>query len=104
MIVPGRAYLRNLPQLTGCPSLSAIAVPTTLADAPIGVALPPISVPKANVHDNVGRLNEVVWARLLITGTIVAAKGILSTIAEAKADSHNMIGIIKMALPPDISP
>jgi hypothetical protein len=94
----------NLPQLTGYPSLSAIAVPTTLADAPIGVPLPPISVPKAKAQANGGKLNPVVFARLLITGTIVAAKGILSIMAEAKADSQRMIDIIKMALPPDISP
>ena len=32
-----------------------MAVPTTLAEAPIGVALPPISVPRAKVQANVGR-------------------------------------------------
>ena len=30
--------------------MDATAIPTTLADAPIGVALPPISVPSASVH------------------------------------------------------
>ena len=64
IIIPGSAYLKNLPQLMGYPSLSAMAVPTTLADAPIGVALPPISVPNASVHDSVGKLRFAVWDRL----------------------------------------
>jgi len=59
----------------------------------MGVALPPMSVPKAKVQLNVGKAKPCVCDRLAITGTMVAAKGILSTMAEAKADSHNIRGI-----------
>jgi len=56
IVVAGIAYFIYFPQLMGCPSLSAIAVPTTLAEAPIGVALPPISVPNASVQLSASRL------------------------------------------------
>lgn len=36
--------------VTGCPSFAATDVPTTFAEAPIGVALPPISVPIESDH------------------------------------------------------
>ena len=43
--VAGAAYLQYFPQPITWPSLAATEMPTTLADAPMGVALPPISVP-----------------------------------------------------------
>ena len=53
MIVAGTSSLQYLPQLTGCPALADDASPTTFAEAPIGVALPPISVPIASDHASV---------------------------------------------------
>ena len=43
--VAGTQYLQYLPQLMGWPLLADTDVATTLADAPMGVALPPRSVP-----------------------------------------------------------
>ena len=63
-------------------------IPTTFAEAPIGVALPPISVPMARDQAKTGRAIPETADRLLITGIIVAAKGILSTKALAIPDIH----------------
>ena len=52
IIVAGTITLQYRPHLIICPFFAAVAMPTTLADAPIGVALPPISVPIANAHAN----------------------------------------------------
>ena len=58
-------------------------VPATLAEAPMGVALPPMSVPMERVQARVFRSAPMVADREVITGTMVAAKGMLSTKAEA---------------------
>ena len=55
MIVAGAQYLQYFPHPMGYPSLEATEIPTTFADAPMGVALPPISVPMESVHASVGR-------------------------------------------------
>ena len=44
-MVAGPEILQYLAQLIGCPDFAETEVPTTFALAPIGVALPPISVP-----------------------------------------------------------
>lgn len=103
-IVAGTDTLQYSFQLIGCPCLAAIEVPTTLALAPIGVALPPISVPIAKVHDRMDKSTPVVLANVLITGIIVAANGMLSTKAEAKADTHKMMATMIIIFPPLISP
>ena len=54
-IVAGANRLQYFPQLIGYPSFAATEVPTTFADAPMGVALPPISVPIDNPHASVDR-------------------------------------------------
>jgi hypothetical protein len=81
--VIGAITLQYFPHLIIYPSFDAVAIPTTLADAPIGVALPPISVPIARVQERTDKSTPVVAARLLIMGIMVAAKGILSTKALA---------------------
>lgn len=43
--VAGTIFLRYGPHLITYPSLAAVAIPTTFADAPIGVALPPMLYP-----------------------------------------------------------
>ena len=43
--------LQYLPHLMMCPSFAAVAIPTTFAEAPIGVALPQISVPMASAQE-----------------------------------------------------
>ena len=82
--VAGTADLQYAPQLTGCPALAATEVPTTFALAPIGVALPPMSVPIERAQVIVVRATPCDAARLWITGIIVAANGMLSTNAEAR--------------------
>ena len=62
--------------------------------------LPPISVPMASVQASTERSTPEAAARLLMTGTIVAAKGILSTKALAIAEIHSTMAIISMALLP----
>ena len=84
--------MQNLPQPMRYPSFSAMAVPTTLAEAPMGVALPPMSVPRASVQAMVSRSRFGLADRLLMTGTMVAAKGMLSTMAEAKAEIFKALG------------
>ena len=101
--VAGIADLQYLPQLTGCPAFETTDVPTTFADAPIGVALPPMSVPTESEYARVASSAPgVVAARLLITGTIVAANGMLSTNALATAEIHIMMRTIAKKLPPQI--
>ena len=53
--IRGKEAVQNFFQLIGWPLLPAKATPTTFADAPIGVAHPPISVPRANVQESVCR-------------------------------------------------
>ena len=60
-----------------------------MAEAPMGVALPPISVPMESPHARVERSAPVVAASVFITGTIVAANGILSTTELATAEIHS---------------
>ena len=73
-------------------------MPTTFADAPIGVAEPPISVPIESDHASVSRGTTLESPE--ITGIIVAANGILSTNALAIAEIQITIATIKSALPP----
>ena len=76
IIVAGTETLQYLPQLIGWPSFWAIDVPTTFAEAPIGVALPPMSVPMARVHARTEGAAPVAADIDLMTGIIVAANGI----------------------------
>ena len=88
--VAGAMALQYLPHLMICPSFAAVAIPTTFAEAPMGVALPPISVPMANAQERtVISIPGVVAARLVITGIIVAANGILSMKALATAGNDD---------------
>jgi hypothetical protein len=65
---------------------------TTLVDAPISVALPPMSVPKAKARAKVGRFSLVTCENSPMTGFMTAAKGILSIMAGAKSDIHRIRG------------
>ena len=75
------------------------------ADAPIGVALPPISVPIASAHARTVRLTPATSdARSVITGIMVAANGMLSIKALATADTIMIIAIITAIFPPLTDP
>ena len=80
-----------------------MAVPTTLAEAPMGVPLPPMSVPRARAQAS-GGSGIPAAARLRITGIIVAAKGMLSTMAEEKAETQRMMVMTMTKLPPETRP
>lgn len=82
------------------PCFAAAEIPTTLAEAPIGVALPPMSVPMDKAHASTGRLAFWVTDSFWMTGIMAAAKGMLSTNALATADSHMMIPTITFTCPP----
>ena len=67
------------------------------------MALPPMSAPRASVQASVGNWKPAVRARLESTGIMVAAKGMLSTTAEATADIHRMMGMTTSISPPETS-
>lgn len=94
MIVTGSMVLQYLPQPIMWPLCAAMDTPTTFAEAPMGVALPPMSVPQASVQESTDKSIPVVAARDSITGIMVAAKGILSTNALAMADTQRITAII----------
>ena len=96
------AFLQYVPQLTGCPALATTDVPTTFALAPIGVALPPISVPMERAHVIVLRSTPVEPLNVWITGIMVAANGMLSTKADAIALTQMMIAIMMYGFPPEM--
>ena len=89
-----------LPQPTTYPSFAATLIPTTFADAPTGVALPPISVPTANAQARTFKERDEDVAMLLITGIIVAAKGMLSINALAVPETHIISAVMAYMFPP----
>ena len=98
--VAGAAYRQYFPQPIKCPFFAATEIPTTFAEAPIGVPQPPISVPIESAHARTERSMPPACARLRITGIIVAANGILSTNALASAYSHSTIATTHFTLFP----
>ena len=97
-IVAGTAVLQYFAQPTGYPALPATEVPTTFALAPIGVALPPMSVPIESDQVITVSGRPVLAARDWITGIMVAAKGMLSIKADAIADIHIIIAILHLVV------
>ena len=80
------------------PFFFATEQPTTFADAPIGVAEPPMSVPSARHHASIGSGVPRVTARLLITGIIVAANGILPTNADAIPETQIIVAVTRLTI------
>ena len=66
----------------------------------MGVPLPPMSVPMERVQARAFRSTPMVAESEVMTGTMVAAKGMLSTKAEAMPDSHRMMMTMRVRLPP----
>ena len=75
-------------------------VPTTFALAPMGVALPPRSVPRDSAQASTPTSMPSTAAMERMTGIIVAAKGILSTKALVTAESQRMMTTIVASWPP----
>ena len=71
-----------------------------MADAPMGVALPPKSVPRDSAHDSTPKSIPLAAAIERITGIIVAAKGMLSTNALVSAETQRMITTMTAGFPP----
>jgi hypothetical protein len=63
-----------------------------LAEAPINVPLPPRQAPSDKHHHSGSILSAPpkAGAMLLMSGIMVATKGMLSTIAESTADAHRI--------------
>ena len=93
--VAGSDFLQYSPHPTGCPDFAATEVPTTFAEAPIGVALPPMSVHIERLHASVSSGTPVETESACTTGIIVAANGMLSIKALAIAEPQTMIAIIR---------
>ena len=93
--VAGANFLQYSPQPIGCPAFAAAEVPTTFADAPIGVAEPPTSVPIARDQASVASNGSLPADRSLMIGTIVAAKGMLSTNALAMPDTQIIMATMR---------
>ncbi len=84
----GKPIRKNDPKLMGLPYLEAMPATMTLADAPIRVPLPPRQAPRARAHQ-VGSIGiPEICPMVCSKGIIVATNGMLSTKAEAIADSH----------------
>ena len=83
----------------GYPPLAEAEVPTTLALAPMGVALPPRSVPRESAQASTPMSMPSAAAMARITGIMVAAKGILSTKALVMAETHRIMITMTAILP-----
>lgn len=72
-----------------CPPLSLIDMAITFALEPIGVALPPKPQPMAKAqYSGTTFTSSLSFPNSLMTGSIAAQKGILSTMAEANAETQ----------------
>src|SRR5674476_1639961 len=86
-------YFVNSQKEIGWPLRFAIPATTTLALAPIAVALPPRSAPRTSAHHKPfwppsGPFPLTSWST---TGDMVATNGMLSTIADNAADPHSCL-------------
>src|SRR5215470_18798947 len=98
----GRANFRKVRKRNGMPARSAMPATVRLALAPISVPLPPRQAPSDSDHQR-GRIAAgppKVGAMFLITGIIVATKGILSMIAERNAEAQRITSAVAARLPP----
>ena len=97
----GNAISMNGTNRMGCPERSANPATTRFADAPISVPFPPRHAPSASDHHrgikcsvppNAGAMD-------LISGIMVATKGMLSTKAERIAEPHSMAMVVEVRSP-----
>src|SRR5918997_2816927 len=89
--VSGNPESKKRQNLNDIPSLPTSPATTRLAEAPMRVKFPPRQAPRESDHHNgstVAASYPRAWASSSITGTIVAVKGMLSTIPEAKPLPH----------------
>ena len=85
----------------GCPDLSANPATIKLALAPTKLPFPPRHAPRASDHQ-IGINSSTppkLAAMFLINGIIVATKGMLSTIADATAETNNIESAVTVLSP-----
>jgi hypothetical protein len=109
IIIKGNPTLNHLLKLIGWPFFSLIPAATTPALDPMSVPLPPKSAPKASAHQRgltakAPNTEAIFGLRLSVSikGIIVAVKGMLSTNALVKAESHTIIRNVSQGSPPVI--
>src|SRR5882724_3550746 len=88
----GKASFRKVMKRNGMPARSAMPATVRLAEAPISVPLPPRQAPSDSDHHSGSSPSgpPKVGAMLLITGIMVATKGMLSMMADSRAEAHRM--------------
>src|SRR4051794_9915903 len=86
----------------GMPLRSAMPATVRFAEAPIRVPLPPRQAPSDKHHHSGSILSAPPYAgaMLLISGIMVATKGMLSTIEERMAEAHKIVKPALAMLPP----
>ena len=90
-IITGSPAFIKLINVIECPAFSAKPDVTTFAEAPISVPLPPKHAPSAKAHHKIfASTPGITCERYATIGSIVAVKGILSTIALITAETHNI--------------
>ena len=94
--------MRNRRKLIGCPSRAAIPATITFADAPISVPLPPRHAPSDSAHHTgiIASRPPSASSIAFSVGIIVATNGMLSTTADAAADTPRMTYTLFLMLPP----
>lgn len=94
--VTGIDHIINFKKFIGRPSLAAIPATITLAEAPINVPLPPKQAPKDSAHHTgiIASLPPKLISMAFKVGIIVATKGILSTMAENRAETPKMVKVL----------
>mmetsp|Transcript_50142 Transcript_50142/g.122371 ORF Transcript_50142/g.122371 Transcript_50142/m.122371 type:complete len:201 (-) Transcript_50142:871-1473(-) len=91
MSITGKPTFRKALKVTTCPSTSALEAITMLALAPMSVPLPPKHAPKTSAHARGSIESPSTCSTIcIITGTIVAVNGMLSTNDEKSAATQMM--------------
>ena len=101
IIITGMDQIKNLAKLMGLPSRAAMPATITLAEAPINVPFPPRQAPSDNAHQT-GIMISLPPKPSSIDfniGIMVATNGMLSTMAEKKADMPKMTKTLFLMLP-----
>ena len=101
MSMTGIDQIKKRAKLMGRPSREAMPETMTLAEAPIKVPLPPKQAPNDKAHQTgiIAALPPKLSSIDFSIGIMVATKGILSTMAEKKADIHKMTNTVFWMLP-----
>src|SRR5215467_10146111 len=94
--IMGKANFMKVMKRKGMPARSAMPATVRLALAPISVPLPPRQAPSESAHHSGSSPSAPpnVGAMLLMTGIMVATKGMLSMIADNRAEAQRMTSAV----------